>query len=64
MVEYHEWVGIVFDDAKSKGYDASFDGNQEVTALAAEVWNEKKVQLSGYNTREAKALAKQEVSVR
>lgn len=63
MVEYHEWVGIVFDVAGSKGYEASFDGNQEVTSLAAEIWNDRKTELKGFSTRQAREAAQNEVQV-
>lgn len=63
MVDYHEWVGIVFDVADSKGYEASFEENNSVVTLAAEIWNEEKTSLKGFNEREAKDLARSEVSV-
>lgn len=63
MVEYSEWVGIVFDVAKTQGYEASFEENNDVITVAAEIWNDNRTFLIGANEAQARRHAQSEVQV-
>lgn len=63
MVEYSTWVGIVFDVAKSKGFDPSFESNQEVTQAAAELWNQHRADLKQATAQEAADWAIDEIEI-
>lgn len=63
MVEYHEWVSIVFAEAKAQGFEASFDENNTVVTVAADVWNDRSAELKTASGSQARKIAGQEVTV-
>lgn len=64
MVKYATWVSVVWDSAKAKGIGTpSFEESQDVTGLAAEVWNDRKDEIKTASEAEAKEIADDEVVV-
>lgn len=64
MVKYATWVSVVWDSAKSKGLrNASFEESQDVTAVAADVWNDRKQEIQSASKTAARKIADEEVSV-
>lgn len=67
MVTYQKWTSIAYDVAKAKGANLEGTGtqstNQSLVSLIAEVWNDRKDELSTATVSEAQAIAQQEISV-
>lgn len=63
MVQYSDWVSIVFDVAKAQGYRASFGNNSEVVQVAAAIWNDRKAELQAASRSAARRVAEEEVTV-
>lgn len=65
MVEYRQWVSIVFETAKRKGADTSRpENNTAILSLAAEVWQDRKPSLRQMTEESARGVADSEVEVR
>lgn len=64
MVKYHEFVGLVRQEAKAQGADMSeFESNSEVVSVAASIWNDRKEELKAADRSEAERIASDEVTV-
>lgn len=67
MVTYQKWTKLAYRVAKRKGADIEGPGtqanNQEMVSLIAEVWNDRKPELSSATVAEAKNIAEQEINV-
>ena len=64
MVQYHDWVGIVRSTAERKGADLSkFDSNSDVIAVAADIWNDRKTEISPASRTKAQEIADEEVTI-
>lgn len=65
MVDYSTWVSIVRSEADRQGADlTAFEENSAVVKVAAEVWNDRKGELSSASRTSAERVAGEEVSVR
>lgn len=63
MVSYQRWTSICFEVARSKG--AEFENireSGEAVTIFAEIWNERKDELSRATMPEARAVAEQEIT--
>lgn len=64
MVSYPQFTSIVFDVATAEGAQfAGISDGQEVIGVAAEIWDERKDELSTATRSEARDVARQEVEV-
>jgi len=67
MVSYQRWTSIAYDVAKAKGAQLEGSGtqqtNQNLVSVIAEVWNERKSEISTATVAEAKSIARNEISV-
>lgn len=65
MVSYQRWTSIVFDVAQSEGaqIDNIADGSS-VISVAAEIWRDRRGELSTATIAEARDVARQEIDVR
>lgn len=64
MVEYRQWVSVVFEVSKAKGLNTSkTENNAQVLSVAAEIWQERKNELRNASKSTAKAVADEEVSI-
>jgi hypothetical protein len=67
MVSYQTWTSIGHDVAKSKGAVLTGSGtqrtNQELISVLADVWQDRKEELSTATRSEARAIAEEEVNV-
>lgn len=64
MVEYSTWIGICYDVAKSKGYEANFENNSTATASFAKLWRENKQKIQNASKTGAEEYARRWVNVR
>lgn len=63
MVSYQKWTQIAFEIARSKGMASSQETSQDLVSVAAEIWNERKVELSAATVAEAEEIAEEEIHV-
>lgn len=67
MVSYQRWTSICYDVARSKGAELDGSGtqsnNQDLVSVIAEVWNERKEEISTATVSEAETIARNEVNV-
>lgn len=79
MVTYTEWTQIAFNVAKARGFDPSQpsgsrtdaggrsfsenNANAEAVQLIAEIWNDRKDEISGASRTQAREIAKQEIVI-
>lgn len=62
MVEYDTWIAIVFEYVKVElNVDITFNEAQNVTSVAAEVWNDRRDELLRASRSEAMEIARSEV---
>lgn len=68
MVSYQRWTSIAYEVARQKGATlegpGTQDENQALVSLIAEVWNERKDEISTSTVAEARNVARQEIEVR
>lgn len=67
MVSYQRWTSVCYEVARSKGARLEGQGtqqeNQALISLIAEVWNERKDELSTATVSEARSVAQTEIQV-
>jgi hypothetical protein len=63
MVSYQTWTAVAFDVAQSKGMQNSQENSANLVSLAAEIWQERKAELSTATRAEAERVAEQELNV-
>jgi hypothetical protein len=67
MVSYQTWTAIAYEAAKAQG--ATLEGpqtastNRELLSVIAEIWTDRKDELSTATRTEAREIADQEISV-
>lgn len=67
MVSYQRWTSICYEVARQKG--ASLEGsgtqdeNQALISLIAEVWNDRKDEISSSTVAESRRIAQAEITV-
>lgn len=62
MVSYQKWTSIAFKTAEAKGADTS--KNQEaIISTAADIWSDRKDELSTARVDEAERIAETEITV-
>jgi len=65
MVSYEKWVSIVRAEASVQGADLKdFETNSELVSVAADIWNDRKIDLEQYSPGRARNVANQEIEVR
>lgn len=62
MVSYQRWTSIAFDVAKQQGADLGTE-QTNVISVAADVWNDRKSELSTATIAEARSIAENEITV-
>lgn len=62
MVSYHKWTSIAFEVAKEQGMATTQSNNRELISVAADIWNDRKQQLSSATVGEARNVAEREIS--
>lgn len=67
MVSYQRWTSICYEVARQKGAQLEGPGtqgeNQALVSLIAEIWNERKPEISTATVAEARRIAEAEVVV-
>lgn len=63
MVSYQTWTAVAFEVAKEQGFQTTQENNANLISLAAEIWNDRKTELSEATRPEARAVAEREISV-
>jgi len=63
MVSYQKWTAVAFEAARSKGMHSSQENSQDLVSVLAEVWRERKQELSTATVAEARAIADEEIHV-
>lgn len=63
MVSYQRWTAIAFAEARSQGMNPSQENSRELISLVADVWNDRKAELSAATVAEAERLAEREIMV-
>jgi hypothetical protein len=67
MVSYQTWTAIAYQEAVRKGAEVEGEGtartNRELLAVIAEIWRDRKADLSTATRTEAREIADQEISV-
>ena len=67
MVSYQKWTSIAYEVARQKGAQIDGEGtqqtNQQLVSVIADVWNDRKEDLSTATVSEARTIARQELSV-
>lgn len=63
MVSYQRWTSIAFDVAKSKGLSTGQESNRDMISVSAEIWRDRKDELSTATIAEAEKIARQEISI-
>lgn len=64
MVSYQRWTSIAFEVAREKG--AQFDSlssSSDGIQVFADIWNDRKDELSAASVQEARQVAREEISV-
>lgn len=64
MVSYQRWTSIAFDEARSQGMQSSQENSQALVSVVADVWNDRKEELSSGTVAEAQRIAGEEISIR
>lgn len=64
MVTYQTWTSIAFEVADSKGMESSQENSAELVSVVAEIWQERKADLSSATRKEAEDIAQEEITVR
>lgn len=64
MVTYQKWTQVAFNVARRKGMETSQEQSQSLISVAAEVWRERKSELSAATQSEAERIADEEITVR
>lgn len=64
MVEYETWIGLCFQSARSKGFEATFQDNASVVSVGAAVWQDRKQELRSASKSTAREIADDEITVR
>lgn len=64
MVSYQKWTQIAFQTARKKGMRTSQEQSQSLISVAAEVWRDRKSELSAATQAEAQRIANEEITVR
>jgi hypothetical protein len=67
MVSYQKWTAIGYEVARSKGANLEGTGtqsaNQELVSVLADIWNDRKSDLSTATVAEARNIARSEISI-
>jgi len=65
MVSYQTWTSVAFEVAEEKGAQIKGSGSvaTDLISVAADIWNERKDELSTATRSEARQIALQEISV-
>lgn len=63
MVTYQTWTSVAFTVAESKGMETSQENNADLMSVAAEVWNDRKEELSTSTRSQAKQIAESEINI-
>lgn len=64
MVSYQAWTSVFFEVAEADGAQIeTIEDGAEVVSVAADVWNDRKSELSTATMAEARDVAQQEVVV-
>jgi len=67
MVSYQTWTAIAYQEAVRKGAELEGEGtarsNRELLSIIAEVWQDRKDELSTMTRTEAREVADNEISV-
>lgn len=67
MVSYQRWTSVCYEVARQKGATLEGPGTQDenraLVSVIAEIWNERKDELSTATVSEARNIARQEVEV-
>lgn len=61
MVSYQRWTSIAFQEARSQGMENSQQNNQELVSIVAEIWQDRKRELSAATIAEAEEIAAAEI---
>lgn len=63
MVSYQKWTQIAFEVARSKGMVSSQENSQDLISVAADIWQERKDELSACTVANARQIAESEIAV-
>lgn len=64
MVSYQKWTSIVFEVAKEKGEVIdSQKASAQTVSVGADIWRDRKDELTAATIAEAKNVARQEITV-
>lgn len=63
MVSYQRWTSIAFDEARSQGMRSSQENSQELVSVVADIWNDRKEELSSATVSQARNIAQAEITV-
>lgn len=63
MVTYQRWTQIAFDVAESKGFQTGQESNRELISVVADIWRDRKDDLSAARVSEARDIAEDEIRV-
>lgn len=63
MVSYQKWTALAFEAARSKGMQSSQENSQDLVSVLAEVWRDRKDELSTATVAEARDIAESEIHV-
>lgn len=63
MVSYQTWTSIAFEVAQSRGMVSNQENNRDLISVVAEVWRDRKPELSTATRSQAENIAKEEIHV-
>lgn len=63
MVTYQRWTSIAFEVARQQGMETTRSNSQDLVSILADVWNDRKEELSAATVQEARSIAQSEISV-